>query len=142
MYASSVGNTLFFSKIAVPTPLNVCFSQEWLFQSLGMSVFLKNGCSNPLERLFFSKMIVPTPWNVCFSQKRIRTVGGFACFSRKRMRTVGGFACFSRKRMRTVGEFTLLYYSRAGQICFAQKKSGGMHQTHAPIIIKRVIKLG
>ena len=71
---------LFFSKIAVLTPWNVCFSQKWLFQPLGTSVFFKNACSNPLERLFFSKMIVPTPWNVCFSRKRMRTVGGFACF--------------------------------------------------------------
>ena len=43
--------------------LDVCFVRGQRI------VFLKNGCSNPLERLFFSKMIVPTPWNVCFSQK-------------------------------------------------------------------------
>ena len=80
MYASSVGNTLFFSKIAVPTPLNVCFSQKWLFQPLGMSVFLKNDCSNPLERLLFSKIVVPTPWNVCFSQKCLFQPLGISVF--------------------------------------------------------------
>ena len=34
---------LFFSKMIVPTPWNVCFSQKCLFQPLGTSVFLKNG---------------------------------------------------------------------------------------------------
>ena len=34
---------LFFSKMLVPTPWNVCFSQKCLFQPLGMSVFLENG---------------------------------------------------------------------------------------------------
>ena len=60
---------LFFSKMLVPTPWNVCFSRKWLFQPLGTFVFLKNDCSNPLEPLFFSKIAVPTPWNVCFSRK-------------------------------------------------------------------------
>ena len=43
--------------------LDVCFVRGQRI------VFLKNACSNPLERLLFSKIVVPTPWNVCFSQK-------------------------------------------------------------------------
>ncbi|WP_315331371.1 hypothetical protein, partial [Segatella oulorum] len=46
---------LFFSKMIVLTPWNVCFSKKCLFQPLGTSAFLKNDCSNPLERLFFLK---------------------------------------------------------------------------------------
>ena len=95
--------------------LDVCFVRGQRI------VFLKNACSNPLERLLFSKIVVPTPWNVCFSRKRLfQPLGTFVflenacsnplerlffskmivptpwnvCFSRKRMRTVGGFACF------------------------------------------------
>ena len=62
---------LFFSKIVVRAPPNVCFPQNRLFVHPRTFVFLKNGCSCTPERLFFSKMVVRAPPNACFSQKRL-----------------------------------------------------------------------
>ena len=46
---------LFFSKIAVLTPWNVCFSQKCLFQPLGTSVFLENGLERGVISLVFDE---------------------------------------------------------------------------------------
>ncbi|WP_315330792.1 hypothetical protein, partial [Segatella oulorum] len=43
---------LFSSKTVVPHLPNACFSQKRLFRTCRTLVFLKNGCSNPLERPF------------------------------------------------------------------------------------------
>ena len=39
MYASSVDNTLFFLRIAFPTPWNVCFCQKWMRTEYGFTCF-------------------------------------------------------------------------------------------------------
>ena len=68
---SCIPEHLFFSKIVVRAPPNVCFPQNRLFVHPRTLVFLKNDCSAPAERLFFSKTVVPHLPNACFSQKRL-----------------------------------------------------------------------
>ena len=68
---SCIPEHLFFSKIVVRAPPNVCFPQNRLFVHPRTLVFLKSGCLNPLECLFSSKTVVPHLLNACFSQKRL-----------------------------------------------------------------------
>ena len=119
-------------------------------------VFLENGCSNPLERLFFSKTDENGVWFRLFLAKTDENGGWFRLFLAKTDENGGWFRLFSVKtdenggRVRLFlmktdengGRFHLIILAVPARFALRKKKSGGMHQTHAPIIIKRVIKLG